>query len=134
MAQKNVTSLQWPMAFHAKVTFDDVGKDVVLALPPGFILTDAMFVVTTSFNGTTPTVSLVDNMSTPNDIIASAAATAGVLAMAAGEKGNMYPAGGKMTLKPVIAGGTATAGEGHLVVIGVVAGRQNEHYGNSAPA
>lgn len=131
MAQRKVTSLQWPMAFTATVTHVDVGNDVVLDLPPGFILLDAVLVVTTAFNGTAPTAALTDNKGTPNAVIANAALTAGVLAIANGMKGLAYPAGGKLTLNPRITGGTATAGVAQLVVTGVVPGRQNERFGTT---
>lgn len=133
MAQSKVTSLQWPMAFTATVTSADVGNDVVLDLPPGFILMDAMLVVTTAFDGTTPTAALTDNKQSPNAIIASGALTVGVKNIAANMKGLTYPAGGKMTLNPRIASGTNTAGVAQLVVMGVVPGRQNERFGTSNP-
>lgn len=131
MAQRKVTSLQWQMAFTATVTFSDVGNDVVLDLPPGFILLDALLVVTTAFNGTTPTAALKDNKGTPNEVIAAGALTAGVKDIADGMKGLVYPAGGKLTLNPRIAGGTATAGSAELVVTGIVPGRQNERFGTT---
>ena len=131
MAQRKVTSLQWPMAFTATVTFSDVGNDVVLDLPPGFILLDALLAVTTAFNGTTPTAALTDNKGSPNAILASAALAAGVQGIAANMKGLSYPNGGKLTFNPRIAGGTATAGVAQLVVVGVVPLRQNERFGTS---
>lgn len=131
MAQSKVTSLQWPMAFTATVTFDDVGDDVVLDLPPGFILLDALLVVTTAFDGTTPTAALTDNKTSPNAVIASAALTVGVKNIAANMKGLVYPAGGKLTLNPRVASGTPSAGVAQLVVQGVVPGRQNERFGTS---
>lgn len=125
-----VTSLQWPMAFTATITHENVGKDVVLDLPPGFILLEALLVVTTAFNGTAPTAALTDNKSTPTAVIASGALTVGVKVQAADTKGIAYPAGGKLTLNPRITGGTATAGVAQLIVTGVVPGRQNEHFGS----
>lgn len=131
MAQRKVTSLQWPMAFTATVTHQDVGNDVVLDLPPGFILLDALLVVTTAFDGTTPTAALTDNKGTPNAVIAAGALTAGPKLIAENMKGLVYAAGGKLTLNPRVAGGTPTAGVAQLVVTGVVPGRQNERFGTT---
>lgn len=130
MAQSKVTSLQWPMFFTATFTSEDVGDELIIDVPPGFILLDAGIVVTTAFNGTTPTVSAVDNKASPNTIIASGALAVGDLTMA-DVKGTYYPSGGKITFKPVVASGTPTAGVAHLFVGGVVPGRQNERYGTS---
>lgn len=133
MAQNKVTSVQWPQIYSAEINYEDVGDDIVVDVQPGFVLLDIGAVVATAFNGTTPTMSAVDNMSSPNTLVASAAiATAGgVLSIAANMKGKFYPAGGKITFKPVVAGGTPSAGRALIYVQGFVMGRQNERIGTS---
>ncbi len=131
MAQKKITSAQYSLAFTSTITFDDVGDDVVVDVPPGFVLLDALLVVDVAFNGTTPTAGLTDNKTSPNAIIANGALTVGAKTIANGMKGQFYPSGGKLTLNPRIAGGTATAGSARLIVEGVVMDRQNERFGTS---
>jgi hypothetical protein len=135
MAQRKITSVQWPRVWAGEFDYNDVGNDIVVDVQPGFVLLDIGTVVVTAFNGTTPTLSAVDNMTTPNTLIASAAiATAGgVLAIAANKKGLYYPAGGKISFKPVVASGTPTAGKGLIFLQGYVNGRQNERVGTVNP-
>lgn len=133
MAQIKVTSVQYPMVFTAEITYEEIGDDVTIDLQPGFVLQDISVIVVTGFNGTTPTLSAVDNMATPNTVVASAAiAAAGtVLPLVSAEKGNYYPAGGKIMFKPVVAGGTPSAGKALILLQGVVMGRQNERVGTA---
>ncbi len=131
MAQSKVTSAQWALAFTATVGKDDVGNDVVIDVPPGFVLMDALLVVDVAFDGTTPTAALADNKASPTSIIASGALTVGAKTMVTAAKGTFYPSGGKLTLNPRVASGTVTTGSARLIVQGVVMGRQNERFGTS---
>lgn len=134
MAIRKLTAVQYPMTFVHEFTFEDIGDELVIDLPAHFIYTGSGNInVITAFDGTTPTVSVVDNAQTPNEFLATTALTAGVKAFASGEANNYYPSGARIRILPVVASGTATAGRAIVVFEGVVVGRQNERVGSQTP-
>lgn len=128
MAQIKVTNAQYPLVFNTELDGTDANNEVVIDVPPGFILTGAAVAIRTAFNGTTPTYSVVDNKSTPTTIIASTSATAiAATSAAGGALYTEYPSGGKIRIL-LIGAGTST-GRGDVIVQGIVRGRQNERVG-----
>lgn len=129
MAQKKITNVQYPMVFNAEITADDIGDELVIDMPPNFILLRAALSVRQAFNGTTPTVSMVDNKETPTEFVdevslASAANTTvstGLL--------SEYPSGGKLSITTEAGATLPTTGRADLIVEGIVRGRQNERVG-----
>ena len=132
MAQIKVQNVQYPMVFNVQLTIADLGDEVVIDVPPGFILTGLANVIRTVFNGTTPTFSVVDNKASPTTLIASAAATAlGITSAIPATLFSEYPNGGKIRILYVSAGGTPTTGLADVIVQGIVRGRQNERVGTN---
>lgn len=132
MAQIKVTNLQFPMVFNVEVGPEDVGHELVLDVPPGFILTGLANIIRTAFNGTTPTFSIVDNKTAPTTYIASATSgTAGITNAIATTLYAEFPNGGKLRILYAMASGPATAGRADVIVQGIVRGRQNERVGTS---
>ena len=130
MAQIKVTNVQYPMVWNVEINPDDVGNEVVIDVPPGFVLTSMANVIRTVFNGTTPTYSIVDNKSSPTTYIASATSgTAGITSPIAATLYSEFPSGGKIRILYVIASGTTTTGRADVLVQGIVRGRQNERVG-----
>lgn len=133
MAQVKVKNVQYPMVWNVELGPEDVGDEIVIDVPPGFILTGGAVAVRTNFNGTTPTISVVDNKETPTEVLGTTALTtaaAAGLAFSAGLFGE-YPSGGKIRILPVVASGTPTAGRADVLVQGIVKGRQNELVGTN---
>lgn len=134
MATRKLTAVQYPMSFVHEFTFEDVGDTLVIDLPSHFVYTGlGRIIVVTAFDGTTPTVSVVDNAGTPNTYLASTAMTAGVKTFDAAEANNYYPSGARISILPVVASGTPTAGRAIVILDGVVLGRQNERVGTATP-
>lgn len=132
MAQIKVTNAQYPLVFNVEVDPDDVGNELVIDVPPGFILTGLANVIRTVFNGTTPTYSIVDNKSSPTTYIASATSgTAGITNAIAATLYSEFPNGGKLRILYVVASGTTTTGRADVIVQGIVRGRQNERFGSN---
>lgn len=132
MAQIKVTNVQYPMVFNVELGPDDIGNEVVIDVPPGFILTGGAVAVRQNFNGTTPTVTVTDNKQVPTAYVPSTALTtaaAEALSFAAGELYAEYPNGGKISIRPVIVSGSTTIGRADVIVSGIVRGRQNERVG-----
>lgn len=130
MAQIKVKNVQYPMVWNVEIGPEDVGNEVVIDVPPGFVLTGLANVIRTVFNGTTPTYSIVDNKAAPTTLIASATSgTAGITNAVATTLYSEYPNGGKIRILYVVASGTTTAGRADVVVQGIVRGRQNENVG-----
>lgn len=129
MAQKKITNAQYTLVFNTMVTPDDVGDELVIDVPPNFILTGAALSVRTEFNGTTPTATMVDNKDTPTEFIDGVSlATAADTVVSTGLYSE-YPSGGKISFT-IAHGATApTAGRADLIVQGIVRGRQNERIG-----
>lgn len=132
MAQIKVTNAQYPLIFNVELGPDDIGNEVVVDVQPGFILLRAVVAVRTAFNGTTPTISVVDNKDTPTEIIDDATSLATVAATAATVLYGEYPSGGKLRILPVVASGSVTAGLADVLIEGIVKGRQNERIGTNA--
>lgn len=115
---------QYPLYAVLDFTADDT--DLTLKLPPGaWTLPGTQARLITALTGTTPTISLVDNASSPVTYIsAEAAGSAGAIAVDAVAANNYYPAGGTLTIS---FGGTNPAGgRGLIAVPYVILGRQNE--------
>lgn len=129
MAQIKVTNWQYPLVLNVELNPADIGQELAVDVPPGFVLTGGALAVREVFNGTTPTVDIVDNKSSPvtylNDTsLAAVAATAFSTGLY-----TEYPNGGKIRILPVIAGGATTAGRADVLIQGIVRGRQNERIG-----
>ncbi len=132
MAQIKVKNIQSRVVFNVEINPDDVGHEVVIDVPPGFILLNVANVIRTAFNGGTPTFSIVDNKSSPTTLIASASsATAGNSEVTSAARYSEYPNGGKLRILYVVASGAATAGRADVLVEGIVRGRQNENFGSN---
>lgn len=132
MAQIKVKNLQYPMVYNVEVGPEDVGHELVIDFPPGFILTGLANIIRNAFNGTTPTFSIVDNKSSPTTYIASATSgTAGITNAIATTLYAEFPSGGKLRILYAMASGSVTAGRADVIVQGIVRGRQNENVGSS---
>lgn len=130
MAQVKITNVQYPMVWNVEVNPDDVGNELVIDVPPGFVLTGLVNVIREVFNGTTPTYSVVDNKASPTTYIASATSgTAGTTNAIAATLYSEFPSGGKLRILYVVASGTTTTGRADVIVQGIVRGRQNERVG-----
>lgn len=104
-------------------TVADIAAGVTVALPPGAILTDGLINFPTALSGgTSPAVTLKDNMSSPTSIFGSVSTAT---AIAAG-RGNVYPQGGIFTLA---ATGVPTAGAVQVVLQYIEGARTDEVYG-----
>lgn len=130
MTMRKVTGVQFPMLFDVTFGPADVGNTIEIDVPPNFVLTDAALIVRTAFDGTTPTVGVIDNKTAPTSIIpAGTALSLGETLSGAGPNFTEYPSGGIITISPVIAGGANTVGSADVMIRGYVKGRQNERYG-----
>lgn len=131
MAQTKISTVQWPMAYTTILDYTAIpaGNEYVIDIPPGSIIMNGFTKTLVAFNGTTPTVTIQDNAGTPNVFVNAAAIATldGVNQFAAGELGNYYPAGAKITID--LAGTGVTAGQLAVVMTLVVMGRQNERVG-----
>lgn len=120
-------SRQWSLASVVSFAATDIAEGVVIELQPGTVITGGNLVITTAFNGTTPTLTATDNSVTPISFFGAAAATAvGHTALAAGA-GTYYPQGGTVTFA---ATGSPTAGAAIFELEYFIVGRTNEAYGN----
>lgn len=100
-----------------------------IALPPKAMVTGLNYCVQTAAAGTNPTLTMVDNLGSPNTYLSAVAI--GSLANgvgAAAEVGNYYPSGATLSFTT---GGTNPAGGRILVAVKyVVLGRSNENFDN----
>lgn len=128
MTARKINKIQAPMLFEATFGPADIGNTIEIDVPPNFVLLSAVVSVREVFDGTTPTIGIVDNKSSPTTIIA---ATTVLTAVADTESSTAnftsYPSGGVITVAPVGAG--VTVGAGAVIVQGYVEGRQSERYG-----
>lgn len=129
MAQVKVTNFQYPLVANTEVTAADVGQELVIDVQPGFILTGAVVIIRTVFNGTTPVFTLVDNKASPTTIIASTGSGSAAATAASTALYTEYPAGGKIRILFTVSGGTTTTGRADVIVQGIARGRQNERIG-----
>ncbi len=98
----------------------------VFFLPPGAYLLGGNLGVKTTFNGTTPVITVKDNSGSPVSLFGSVAGgTAANTALAAG-LGTYYPAGATLTV--AMTGTTVTTGEALIHIQYIVLGRGNEVY------
>lgn len=97
-------------------------------LPAGAMVTGGNYNVYTVATGTTPTLTMVDDLGSPNTYLSAVAIGAvanGVLAAA--EVGNFYPSGATLSFST---GGTTPAGGRILVAVKyIVLNRGNENFG-----
>lgn len=132
MAQKKITNAQYTLVFNTEITAEDIGDELVIDVPPNFILTGAALAVRTVFNGTTPTVSMVDNKETPTEYLDGVSLGTATATVVSTGLYSDYPGGGKLSLT-IAHGATApTAGRADLIVQGIIRGRQNERIGANA--
>lgn len=128
MTVRKLNKIQSPMIFEATFGPEDVGNTIEVDVPPNFVLLDAAVSVREVFDGTTPTIGVTDNKTSPTVIIADTTvltAVADVEATAA--RFTTYPSGGTIIVAPIGAG--VTTGAGAVILRGYVEGRQNERYG-----
>lgn len=129
MAQKKITNAQYTLVFNTEVTAEDAGDELVIDVPPNFILTGAALAVRVPFNGTTPTASMVDNKDTPTEYLDGVAlGTVGTSVVSTGLYSD-YPGGGKLSLLVEYGATRPTTGRADLIVQGIIRGRQNERIG-----
>lgn len=129
MAQKKITNAQYTLVFNTMVTPADAGDELVVDVPPNFILTGAVLAVRDPFNGTTPTASMVDNKETPTEYMDEVSLGTAATTVASTGLYTEYPSGGKISFT-IAHGATApTAGRADIIVQGIVRGRQNERIG-----
>ena len=128
MTARKLNKIQYAMLFETLIGPEDVGNTIEIDVPPNFVLLAASVSVREAFDGTTPTVGIVDNKTAPTTIIA---ATTDLTAVADTEataaKFTAYPSGGTIIVAPIGVG--VTEGSAAVVVEGYVEGRQNERYG-----
>lgn len=129
MAQRKITNAQWTLVFNTEITRDDIGQELVIDVPPNFVLTGAAVAVRQAFNGTDASISIVDNKTSPTTIVAATSLGAVANTTATTALYTEYPSGGKIRILPVVAGGAVTAGRADVFVQGIIRGRQNERYG-----
>ena len=131
MSQTLVNAAQYEIVFDGDCSYLNLGtgNEVVVNVPAGFELIDVCVYIDTAFNGTTPAFNVADNMSSPNTLIASTAATAtGPTSLISTFKMLYYPTGAQIIFS-FTSGAGATAGAGRISVRGVIHGRENERIG-----
>lgn len=131
MAKYHTTAVQYGMIWAIELGPEDVGQEVDIDVPPGFVLKSLTNTIRTAFNGTTPTFSIVDNKGTPTTLIGSVTSGAtGNTSAIAGTLFSEYPNGGKIKVRYVVASGNTTEGRALVTLEGFVPGRQNERVGS----
>lgn len=101
----------------------DIAAGVTINLPPGAILTDGYISFPTALSGgTSPAVTVKDNLTSPTSIFGSVSAAT---AIAAG-RNTQYPAGATLTLA---ATGAPTGGVVRVVLQYIEGSRTDEVYG-----
>lgn len=105
-----------------------------IALPPGTMLMGGIYHVIDGASGTSPTLTMVDNASSPNTLFSAVAIGtdgAGGIFDEAAEVGNYYPSGAVLSFTT---GGTDTPAGGDVLVAVryIVIGRCDEIYGVEA--
>lgn len=107
----------------ANAAVADIAAGVTFNLPPGAILTDGLINFTTALSGgTTPAVTVKDNLTSPTSIFGSVSANT---AIAAG-RGTSYPQGATFT---VAATGAPTGGAVQVILQYIEGARTDEVYG-----
>lgn len=99
----------------------DAGASATIAIPMGALVTSVAALVAVAFDGTSPTLTVSDGTTT---FVSAADVSAAGAATVTGTP-KFYPTGGTITLS--LAGTDVTAGELHVCVTYVVAGRANEN-------
>lgn len=124
---KNITARQWRLSVVVDITADNAA-DVKIPLPPGAMVLSGTYNVLTAAAGTSPTLTMVDDLGSPNTylnaVAIGAAAKGGI---AAGVVGTYYPSGSTLSFS---VGGTSPTGGRVLVNVDYIKlNRQNEHFG-----
>lgn len=106
-----------------------LASTTTMKLPPGSLLVGGGYRVVGAATGTSPTLSMVDDLSSPNTLLSAVAIgvadVGGLLATA--EASNYYPSG--CTLSFTTGGTTPAVGDVLVFVKYVVVGRCSEIYG-----
>lgn len=132
-----IGGLQYPMVFSAELRPEDLGTEILIDIPPGFILLNAGLAKRAAFNGATPEVSITDNKTVPTVIIASNDLSSLDVPNVEADiavRYTEYRSGGKIRILPTVAGGAPTTGYADVYIQGVVRGRQNERFGSQYDA
>lgn len=135
--QVSVTGVQYPMIFSVEMTFEDLGNELVIEVPPGFVLLNATLAKRVAFDGTAPSVSVVDSKQVPTEIIPStdlSSLTPPNVGADTPVRFTEYRSGGKIRILPVSSGGAPSVGRADVYIEGVVRGRQNERFGSQYDA
>jgi hypothetical protein len=134
--QTSVTGVQYPMVFSVEVTFEDLGNELVIEAPPGFVLLDATLVKRVAFDGTAPSLSIIDSKQVPTVIIPPtdlSSLTPRSVGADSTVRFTEYRSGGKLRILPTSSGLPST-GRADVYIEGVVRGRQNERFGSQYDA
>lgn len=130
MAQTKITNAQYPLNFDVQIDPEDIGNELVIDVQPGFVLLNVALAKRVAFDGTTPSITIVDNKTAPTTLLAandlSSLVTPNAEA-AIGVKYTEYPSGGKIRILPT--GTTVTAGRADVIISGYVRGKQHERFG-----
>jgi len=121
-------SRQYPLSANVTVTVE-TATTMFIDLPPGAMLVGGGYFIKTAATGTTPTLTMVDNLGSPNTLLSAVAiGVANVNAsIAAAEAYNYYASGARLSFTT---GGTTPAGGVIYVVVNyIIIGRSNEVYG-----
>ncbi len=130
-----IVERQYPLIVVARVGITATGSATVastttIKLPPNSMLVGGSYRVVAAATGTSPTLTMVDNLTSPNTLLSAVAIgvadVGGLLATA--EASNFYPSGATLSFTT---GGTSTpaAGDVLVAVAYVIVGRCNEVYG-----
>lgn len=128
-----VTGLQYPMVFAVELTDEDIGDEIQIEVPPGFVLLSVALAKRAAFNGTEPQVSIVDNKTVPTVLLQATDLSTLDVPNVEGDLASRYAeyrSGGKIRILPVVTGEASTTGRADVLVSGVVRGRQNERFGS----
>lgn len=118
---------QYELVVMADISVETAATTTI-DLPAGAMITGGNYCVYTAATGTTPTLTMVDDLGSPNTYLSAVAIGAvanGVLAAA--EVGNFYPSGA--TLSFSTGGTTPAAGRILLAIKYIVLKRGNENFG-----
>jgi len=123
-----ITDRQYELVALADLTVETAG-DITIDLPVNAMVTGVNYNVYTAATGTTPTLSMVDDLGSPNTYLSAVSIDAVANGVgAAAEIGNFYPTGTTLSFST---GGTTPAGGRILVAVKyVVLGRGNENFGH----
>ena len=124
-----ITDRQYELVVMADLSVTTAATTTI-DLPVNAMVTGVNYNVYTAATGTSPTLSMVDDLGSPNTYLSAIAIDAVANGLgAAAETGNFYPSGATLSFTT---GGTSPAGGRILVVVKyVVLNRGNENFGLS---